>query len=280
MTVRRERRRACGDRGLGGRGRGVVLSGRGGPAGGALGAGLVAAAVALAVAVRLGRTAGALPSEVATTLPGDAIVPEATAVTTRAIEIAAPPEEVWPWLVQMGYGRGGWYAIDALERALGVGDFATGGSADRIVPELQDLAVGDRMPLSEDLHLVVAHLDAPRSLVLVLPGGPLAWVWSYDLRPVYAPPGATAIAPSSPGPGPDSRGGGGARPTTGAAAKTHAARPGHGRRVVGTRLLVRTRMGAATGWVRPLLAPLEVGHLVMELVQLHRLRRRIGSADG
>ena len=217
------------------------------------------AALTLAVvAARLGRTAGALPTEVVASLPGDAIAPEATAVTTRAMEIGAPPEAVWPWLVQMGYGRGGWYAVDALERALGVGEFATGGSADRVVPELQDLAVGDRMPLSENLDLVVAHLDAPRSLVLVLPGGPLDWVWSYVLQPVYA----TALFPATAGPGNAS----------------HDHDPDVGRPVVGTRLLVRTRMGAAASWVRPLLVPLEVGHLLMELVQLHRLRRRIEAA--
>ncbi len=214
-----------------------------------VGAGVAVLGVAVAAAVRIGRTAGTLPTEAAATLPGDGLTPEATSVTTRAVEIAAPPEAVWPWLVQMGYGRGGWYAIDALERLLGVGDFATGGSADRVVPELQDLEVGDRVPMSDQVHLVVAHLDAPNALVLVLPRGPLSWVWSYNLRPVYA------------------RGSGGSGGSGGI-------------EVVGTRLLVRTRMGAVRGWVAPVLPPLEAGHLVMELVQLHRLRRRIEAAEG
>lgn len=201
---------------------------RGGGAIATLGAGGM---LVTALLVRAGRHLGALPSEVAGVLPGDEFDPTATAVTTRAIRIAAPPDEVWPWLVQMGYRRGGWYAIDVLERLLGAGDFLTGGSADRIVPELQDLAVGDRIALDDRAHLVVAHLDAPRALVLVLPGGPLAWIWSFSLQ-----------------------------------GKTD------------TRLVVRCRTGARTAWVRPLLPVLEAGHLLMEVVQLHRLRARVAAA--
>ena len=231
--------------------------------------GLVTIGVGLMTAVRLGRNAGALPTETIAALPGDTVSPDATTVTTRAIEIAAPPEQVWPWLVQMGYGRGGWYAIDALERALGVGDFLTGGSADRVVPELQDLTLGDRVPLSPELHLVVAHLEVAQSLVLVLPAGPLAWVWSYNLEPTYGPaatPASRSDRASAPHVASGSRG-----PTD------RAGRSGSGSdgEVTGTRLLVRTRMGAGAGWVRPLVPILEVGHLVMELVQLHRLRRRV-----
>ncbi len=190
----------------------------------ALGAGGMLAALL----VRAGRHLGALPSEVAAVLPGDTLEPTADAVTTRAIGIAAPASQVWPWLVQMGYRRGGWYAIDALERLIGAGDFLTGGSADRIVAELQDLAVGDRIALNDRAHLVVAHLDAPRALVLVLPRGPVAWIWSFTLH------GDTE-----------------------------------------TRLVVRCRTGARAGWVRPLLPLLEAGHLVMEVVQLRRLRARV-----
>ncbi len=202
-----------------------------------------AAAAAVAGLVRAGRTVGALPTEVVAVLPGDEVDTSAsssTAVTTRAITIDAPPEEVWPWLVQMGYQRGGWYAIDALERLIGAGDFLTGGSADRIVPELQDLEVGDRVALNDRVYLVVAHLDAPRALVLVLPNGPLAWVWSFTLHPVPSPSEE------------------------------------RGRRA--TRLVVRCRTGARDGWVRPLLPVLEAGHLVMEVVQLQRLRRRVEAA--
>jgi hypothetical protein len=199
-----------------------------------------AAAAAAVGLVRAGRTLGALPSEVVAALPGDEVDPAATSVTTRAVRIAAPPAAVWPWLVQMGYRRGGWYAIDALERLIGAGDFLTGGSAERIVPELQDLAVGDRVALNDRAYLVVAQLEAPRVLVLVLPSGPLAWVWSFSLHPV--PPADDEDGPAA------------------------------------TRLVVRCRNGARVGWVRPVLPLLEAGHLVMEMVQLQRLRRRVETA--
>jgi len=191
-----------------------------------IGGGLLAAVV---VAIRSGRRAGSLPSEVTAAWPGDELLPDAGVVSTHTVRIAAPPGAVWPWLVQMGYGRGGWYAIDRLERWIGAGDFLDGGSARRIVPELQDLALGDRVPMSPTVHLVVAHLDPPRALVLVLPDRPIAWVWSF----VLSPDGD------------------------------------------GTRLSVRTRTAARVGWLRPVVPLLDAGHLVMQGVQLHRLRRRV-----
>lgn len=105
-------------------------------------------------------------------------------VRRRSRIIDAPPEAVWPWLVQMGYDRGGWYAIDRLEKLFGVGRFATGGSARRIEPALQGLAVGDRMPLSRRLWLDVIVMDRPRVLELVLPPGRLTWTWRFTLAPV------------------------------------------------------------------------------------------------
>jgi hypothetical protein len=196
---------------------------------------LGAAAVAgLGVAgIGAARRLGATRDEVAADLPGDDLLADAAIVTTRATTIAAPPAAVWPWLVQMGYQRGGWYSIDALERLLGAGDFLTGGSADRIVPELQGLAVGDRVPMNDHLALVVAAMDAPHTLVLVLPNAPLAWVWTFALRELGVDSG------------------------------------------VATRLVIRTRLGARTPWARPLLAPLEAGHALMEAVQLVRLRDRV-----
>ena len=158
------------------------MTSRGWPLGGmaavgVLGAGLVAMIVAA-------RTAGATPDEPARELPGDELLPDASIVTTRATTIAAPPSAVWPWLVQMGYHRGGWYAVDALERLIGSGDFLTGDSADRIVEELQDLAVGERVPLNDHMHLVVARFDPDSALVLALPDQPLEWIWSFVLEPV------------------------------------------------------------------------------------------------
>jgi hypothetical protein len=72
---------------------------------------------------------------------------------------------VWPWIVQLGYGRGGWYSYDRLERAVGAGDFVQQRSARRIVADLQDLAVGDTVLLSPNGGLTVVGLEAPRARV-------------------------------------------------------------------------------------------------------------------
>jgi hypothetical protein len=108
---------------------------------------------------------GATGQERRRPLPGDDLV-RARWQTTRAITIGAPSDEVWPWLVQMGYGRGGWYSYDWLERRAGAGDFAEGGSARRVIPELQPLATGDTVALSPAGGLIVAVLDPSRALVL------------------------------------------------------------------------------------------------------------------
>ena len=93
-------------------------------------------------------------------MPGDELVPGGV-VATHAITIGAPPAAVWPWLVQMGCDRAGWYAVDRLDN---------GGrrSADAIVPELQGLAAGDRVPGWPGHRLLLtAHVvDPGRALVL------------------------------------------------------------------------------------------------------------------
>jgi hypothetical protein len=57
---------------------------------------------------------GATDEEIRRAMPGDDLIPDA-ASTTGAITIAAPPEQAWPWLVQLGYGRGGWYSYDWID---------------------------------------------------------------------------------------------------------------------------------------------------------------------
>jgi hypothetical protein len=129
-------------------------------------------------------------------LPGDDLV-SARWQTTRGIDISAPAEDVWPWLVQMGYGRGGWYSYDWLEHLIGAGDFAEGGSAKRLIPELQQLALGDAVALSPAGGLTVAVLEPARALVLhyrmnLLTAAPardgepaiLDWTWAFLLHPV------------------------------------------------------------------------------------------------
>jgi hypothetical protein len=82
---------------------------------------------------------GATDEEVALTLPCDELVAEPAAQVTRAITIDAAREEVWPWIVQLGADRGGFYTYDRLENLFGLGIH----SAERIVDEWQDLRVGD-----------------------------------------------------------------------------------------------------------------------------------------
>jgi hypothetical protein len=129
-------------------------------------------------------------------LPGDDLV-LARWQTTRGITISAPPDEVWPWLVQMGYGRGGWYSYDWLERRIGAGDFAEGGSATRVIPELQRLVVGDTVALSPAGGLTVTVLEPAKALVLhyrmsLITAAPasehdpaiLDWTWAFALHAV------------------------------------------------------------------------------------------------
>jgi hypothetical protein len=71
---------------------------------------------------------------------GDEVVPSPTFNATRAVTIDASPEAIWPWLVQIGFGRAGWYSYDLLDN---LGRH----SSDDVVPELQHIAVGDLVPL-------------------------------------------------------------------------------------------------------------------------------------
>lgn len=105
---------------------------------------------------------GATEDETRRTLPGDDLLPEAVYETTHAIDVAASPEEVWPWLVQMGQGRGGFYSYDWVENLGGL-DIR---SADRLVPEYQQLAEGDIVRLAPHTGLVAAVVQPPRTLVL------------------------------------------------------------------------------------------------------------------
>lgn len=103
---------------------------------------------------RIGRRSGVTAAEAAKVLPGDEIVADPMWESTRAVTIATAPEQVWPWIVQMGYPslRAGWYTPHWLDRlTFGIKQR----SADRIVPELQRLAVGDRVPDSDDWSVLV-----------------------------------------------------------------------------------------------------------------------------
>jgi hypothetical protein len=185
----------------------------------------------------LARQLGAAPPEAEMPLPGDDLIEAPGFRRTHARTIEAPPAALWPWLAQMGCRRGGWYSLDRLDNG-GVP------SADRIVPELQHLAVGDLIPARPrgDEAFAVLRLEPARSLVIgspsllsseaPRPADTAAWrtSWAFALQPI----------------GEDA-----------------------------TRLLVRVRAGyepsARLALVRPALAAV---HELMERVQLRNLKRR------
>ncbi len=121
---------------------------------------------------------GATEEEIRRPMPGDELVPRVHLETTRAVTIEAPPESVFPWLVQMGYQRGGWYSYDRLDNQ-GVP------SASRILPELQNLKVGDQLaPIPGGF--IVHALDSPRSMVLVSKSkeGRIFVSWTFQVEPI------------------------------------------------------------------------------------------------
>ena len=120
---------------------------------------------------------GATEQEVTGEVVGDDLLPNANIVATRAIQIDAPPSAIWPWLVQMGPGRGGAYTYDWIERRLGIDIRNT----DRIIPELQNLKAGDDIPMP-GYSMRVERLDTERAMVIRSSNH--AWVWALELRPV------------------------------------------------------------------------------------------------
>jgi hypothetical protein len=108
-------------------------------------------------------TWGATETEIERTLPGDDIVPHPKWQYTNAITIDAPVTHVWPWLVQIGQGRGGWYSYEWLENLIGCKIH----NADRIIPQFQTLQVGDSVRLSADMPgYPVVSVEIDRAIVL------------------------------------------------------------------------------------------------------------------
>jgi hypothetical protein len=111
---------------------------------------------------------GLVPGGAGRALAGDDLVAGADVSETRALEIEAAPEAVWPWLLQLGYGRGGWYSYPALDRPWSPAGGPAGSSAERILDEFQELAEGDVVPTFSGGGLVVRELEPGRALVLYL----------------------------------------------------------------------------------------------------------------
>lgn len=121
---------------------------------------------------------GATDAQVNAPMRGDSMLPNAQFRSTRAITIDAPPCDVWPWLVQVGCGRAGWYSNDLL-------DNLARPSATTIDPNLQDLHVGQWVPMSpkpppsQRTAFQVDSFDIDRWLLWTKPDS----TWSWQLTP-------------------------------------------------------------------------------------------------
>jgi hypothetical protein len=125
---------------------------------------------------------GTTSSDLTHVMAGDGLIVRPTFVYTMAATVNAQPEHIWPWLVQMGYQRGGLYSYDWLDRLFG---FLDRPSAARILPEFQHLAVGDHIPLGRGPSWPVAVIEPNRALVLDMRKmGGFDWVWQFSLYTV------------------------------------------------------------------------------------------------
>jgi len=136
---------------------------------------------------------GATDEERGATLDGDDLITNPDLVATRAITVHALADQVWPWIAQLGQGRGGFYSYDALENLVGCDIH----SADRVVPEWQDLKVGDQVKLAPEVGVGVTVVEPGRALVLRggVPMGaappPYDFTWAFVLR--EQPDGTTRL---------------------------------------------------------------------------------------
>jgi hypothetical protein len=153
--------------------------------------GAVAAAVPVVRARQL--CWGATHEEATETLPGDEILAAADLTATRAVTIDAGADRVWPWIAQLGQGRGGFYSYDWLENLVGCDIH----SAHRVVPQWQHVEVGDEVRLHPQVSLIVASVESGHSLILRggVPMGstppPYDFTWDFVLR--AAPGGGTRL---------------------------------------------------------------------------------------
>lgn len=134
---------------------------------------------------------GPYPEEVSAIAPGDALVPDPDVVMDRGFDLPAPPVAVWPWIVQLGKERSGWYLPRWAEAPIPAGRRALR----TIDPALQDLSAGDVIADwgGPGATFEIVSVDPPRALVHRSQRGSLTVSWAIMLRPAAALPG--------PGPG-------------------------------------------------------------------------------
>jgi hypothetical protein len=196
-----------------------------------------AAAAGVLLARRWQLRWGATAQELAGPLPGDELIARPDLTATRALTVRAPADQVWPWVAQLGQARGGFYSYDFLENLVGCDIH----SADRVVPEWQDVEAGDKVGLHPEVALEVTAVDPGRSLVL-RGGGPdgnapppFDFTWAFAVRP-----------------GPDGT----------------------------TRLIARERYAYTRPWARFIVEPVEVIDFLMTQKMLRGIRSRAEQAAG
>jgi hypothetical protein len=121
---------------------------------------------------------GASAGEIARSMPGDDRVSDPDEVTTRAISIRAAPRHVWPWLAQMGRGRGGLYSYDALDRMFGILDQP---SSKIVLPQFQKLAAGDTIPVGGGASWPVAMAKPGRILLIDVDEADVRVTWVFEI---------------------------------------------------------------------------------------------------
>ncbi len=168
----------------------------GGVAGAVAALGVAATAYALAARPRMLRW-GATPDEVERVYPGDEFVLNPQIKATHGVTVHAAPENIFPWLIQMGQGRAGFYSLESIENRLFQLDIH---NADHIIPEFQSLKVGDKVPFGKGIAARVAILEPDKQLVLrgtiygpeigeegeptLKPGESLNATWGFFLEPL------------------------------------------------------------------------------------------------
>ncbi len=122
---------------------------------------------------------GATNEEATRPMPGDDEVKRPMQVTTRAVTINASASDIWPWLIQMGYRRGGMYSYDWIDRRLGI---LNAPSANRIIPEFQHLEVGDIIPMGKPPSWPVKAIEPERFLLILInePSAQVTWCFMLD----------------------------------------------------------------------------------------------------
>ena len=189
---------------------------------------------------------GTIPEDITRPLPGDELIPDSPRNSTMAIAIRARAPEIWPWLVQMGHGRAGFYSYDLL-------DNRGQPSAEAINPEWQQIAVGDRIPSSQRSWFDVVACEPNKHLVL-RGGFDFLLKTSYDTSnglPALGTDGTWALVLQERSDGT-------------------------------TRLIVRVRGRGKPGWLFRAIGPFltDPGHVVMQRKQLYGIKRRAEAAAG